>query len=525
MSDLTPVCPACGARLLPNPDGPGLWCQFCGVDHDDAGAQALAAQQRAQIAANGTYEPPIHQIGMPLELRRTLDSAWDSIRAGDLLSAGYVLRTALREYGDQADLWYLMSLATPDRGERLIYLDRALDAQPYHEYAWRDKGVLEGVIPAQDAAPLPEVDVDEAVTAESEAEACPICGGALAYSVAAGALVCGHCGHTPGKPLARAYRGGYDRLDNALLQRRFGFSREWKIGERVLVCQNCGAQLTLAGTTLSTQCRFCDSAHVLVRDAVGSFEEPDALLPFSVDRTEAARAVHARLSPDQRAQVVRGEVQGVYLPFWGFEGLASVSLPPDTRTDEWIATGVYPVHDALVCGVTQPHQAVLDELMPFDLGDLCRYDPRALALWPAQIYSVDAIQASITARAYVKYAARLHAQGRRVPDVALARSDRTAYNPPDTLLWQVARVDIQGLNYRLVLLPVWMVTLTLDSGQHRPAAVNGQTGEAVISATFGQPDAIVAGRRDHMGVRDLPIEPLRGRQGVIRPLASRRTGA
>ncbi|HML23719.1 MAG TPA: hypothetical protein PKD09_18830 [Aggregatilinea sp.] len=510
MSEPAPMCPSCGARLLPNPGGQGLWCQFCGVVRTDAGAQAQAVRQRAQIEASRPYEPPTSLRDAPFELGRMLNNAWDSIRTGDLRSAEYVLSQALSEFGDQADLWYLMSLTTTDRGERLIYLDRALETQAYHEYAWRDKGVLEGVIPAQDAGPLPETDGDEPVSAESQTEACPICGGALAYDVAAGALICGHCGYTPGGPLARVYHGGYDPLDNALLQRRFGFSREWKIGARVLVCQNCGAQLTLAGTTLSTQCRFCDSAHVLVRDAVGSFEEPDALLPFSVDRAEAARAVHARLSPDQRAQVVRGEVQGVYLPFWGFEGLASVSVPAEMRTDEWIAGGVYPAHDVLVCGATQPHQAVLDELMPFDLGDLRRYDPRALALWPAQIYGVDVIQASIAARAYVKYAARLQAQ-----------TDRTDYNPPDTPLWQTARVVIEGLSYRLVLLPVWMVTLYLSSGQHRPAAVNGQTGEAVVSATFGQPETILAGRRDRTGVRDLPIEPLRGRQNVIRRIAPR----
>lgn len=522
MSETPPVCPSCGARLLPDPDGQGLWCQFCGAVRDDAGAQAQAARQRAQIAQGSPYEPPVRQVGMPYELRRTFDSAWDSLRAGDLRSAGYVLRAALNEYGDQADLWYLLSLTTPDRGERLVYLGRALDAQPYHDYAWRDKGVLEGVIPAREAGPLPDVDAGEPVAAESETEACPVCGGALAFDVAAGALLCGHCGYKPGGPLARAYHGGYDRLDNALLQRRFGFSREWKIGQRVLVCQNCGAQLTLVGTTLSTQCRFCDSAHVLVRDAVGSFEEPDALLPFAIDQNEAARAVRARLSPDQRAQVVRGEVQGVYLPFWAFEGLVSISVPPSATATGWLSAGVYPVHDALVCGATQPHQAVLDELMPYDLADLRRYDPRALALWPAQIYGVDVIQASITARAYAKYAARLQATGRRVPAVALARADSTAYNPPDTPPWQVARVEIQGLNYRLLLLPVWMVTLYLDSGQHRPAAVNGQTGEAVISATFGQPDAILAGRVDRTGVRDLPIEPLRGRQGVIRRIAARK---
>ena len=101
-------------------------------------------------------------------------------------------------------------------------------------------------------------------------------------------LVCGHCRYHPGGVRLPADRSGYDKLDNALLQRRFGFTREWKIGARVLVCQNCAAQLTLSGTTFSTQCPFCDSAHVLVQDAVGSFEEPDALLPFKIDRRAAA---------------------------------------------------------------------------------------------------------------------------------------------------------------------------------------------------------------------------------------------
>lgn len=516
MTDAPRSCPACGARLTPHPTDPGLWCQFCGTTRDDDAARAAADRLRADEAASARYRSPVRQIDMPLALRWALDNAWDSIREGDLHSAAYVLRLALKEHGDHGDLWYLMSLTTPDRGERLAYLERALAAQPYHEYAWRDKGVLEGVIPAGEAPPPPDVAADEAVAARSRTESCALCGGALAYDAALGALVCGHCGHRPGTAPARGYGGGYgggyDWLDNALLQRRFGFSREWQIGARLLVCQNCGAGLTLAGTTLSTQCRFCDSAHILIEDAVGSFEEPDALLPFSVDRVAAARAVHARLSPDQRAAVVRGEVQGVYLPFWAFEGLASITLPHDMDRTGLIRAGMYPVGGVLVCGATQPSQAVLDELMPYDLRALCRYDPRYLAQWPAQIYRVDVIQASITARAYVKHAARQQATGRRVPPLALARTDTGAYNAPNTPLWRAARVAVEGLNYRLILLPVWMVTLVFRDGSHRPAAVNGQTGEAVLSASFGQPDAILAGRADRTGLRDLPIEPLRGRR-------------
>ena len=174
--------------------------------------------------------------------------------------------------------------------------------------------------------------------------------------------------------------------------------------------------MTLSGTVLSAQCPFCDSAHVLVQDAVGSFEEPDALLPFKLDRRAAGQAVHNRLAPELRAQVERGDLVGVYLPFWAFEGLVSILMPLTATVLDALRPGAYPAHDVLVSGVAQPREAILAEVMPYDLHELVRYDHRYLAQWPAQIYSVDVIEASITGRAYIKYAARQQATGYPVPE-------------------------------------------------------------------------------------------------------------
>lgn len=516
MSDSLPRCPQCDARMTPSPDGQHVWCQFCGTTRDDAPALAQLAAYLERHPGGDGYRPPSRDYDMDLDQRRVLDDAWECIQEGDLPTARFLLRRALQRDDQFADAWYLLAQATQDPAERLLYLDKTLAIQPYHDYAWREKGVMEGVIPAQDAPTIEPV--DGAVAAESETQACSLCGGALAFDVAAGALLCAHCGHQVGAPVAGHYHGGYDRLDNALLQRRFGFSRAWDIGERVLVCQNCHAQLTLSGTALSTQCPFCDSAHVLVEDAVGSFEEPDALLPFKLDRAAAARAVHARLAPGLRGDVVRGELLGVYLPFWAFEGLVSVVIPPTAMIAEPVLGGAFPVSDVLVGGVERPAQAVLYELMPYDLDALVPYDPRFLAQWPAQIYRVDVIQASITGRAYIKHAARLQATGHSIPPVELARTDSNGYNPPDTPLWRVARVGIEGLNYRLLLLPVWMITLVLRSGAHLPAVVNGQTGEAIISAGFAGVAAILAGP-NRAPVQDLPLDAI-PRRDVIRPLAT-----
>jgi hypothetical protein len=506
--------------MTPAPDGDQLWCQFCGLARDDPDGL-----RRAKELFGGAreYDPPGRDYDMPETYRLRLDTAWKSIQEGDPRTAEHILRDTLFLYPTSADAWYLLSLMTADHGEKLLYLDRALDAQPYHEYAWRDKGALLGVIPAEQAPDLADApDPDAPIEAESETHACPQCGGALAFEAGIGALVCAHCGFRPGAAVGAggartgAVRGGFDDLDNALLQRRFGFSREWKIGARVLVCQNCGAQLTLAGTALSTQCPFCDSAHVLIQDAVGSFEEPDALLPFKLDRGAAAKAVH-RLAREAGLSIERGEMLGVYLPFWSFQGMAAVTTGENLLAAGVMRLGVFDVGEMLVSGATQPGQAAQYEMMPYDLRALVPYDPRTLARWQAQIYRIDVIQASLTARAYAKYVARRMAADRHFapPEIELARADSTAYNPPDTPFWRSARVEIEALRYRLLLLPAWMVTLILDNGARRPAIVNGQTGEAILAASFARPETIIAGP-GRPPVEPLPLEP--PRRAVIRPL-------
>ncbi len=498
MPTVLPRCPRCNALMIPS--GNQLWCQFCGQTRDDPDAQQRLEQYRATRTDQDGYEPPTRTL-LDDEQRHLLNEAWAWIQEGDFKAAQFLLRPAISHTANFADAWYLLSKTTTDPHERLLYLEQALAAQPYHEYAWREKGILEGVIPPGEGHLQDQPDPVDPVAATSETQNCPQCGGRLAYNAAVGLLVCQHCGFRPGQEARPAgITGGYQKLDNALLQRRFGFSKEWHIGKRVLVCQNCCAQITLSGSTLSARCPFCDTAHVLVQDAVGSFEEPDGLIPFRMDRKAAAQAIHERLDPAARELIASGDFTALYLPFWAF------SLTTTTLEDFMPFT--LGVKDVLVSGVIQPRQLVLTELMPYHLDDLIAYDHRYLATWPAQIYSVDAIQASITGWAYIKYAARRRTQGHVLPDIELARTDRP-YNQ-GAQLGDLDRARIKNLLYRLLLLPVWMVTLHMSDDTRRPAVVNGQTGEVVVSASFAQLETIIS-RRDPV-IRPLP------RRKVIRPL-------
>jgi len=234
----------------------------------------------------------------------------------------------------------------------------------------------------------------------------------------------------------------------------------------------------------------------MVRDAVGSFEAPDTLIPFALDRAAAARAAHERAPDTLRRQVARGTLVGVYLPFWAFASTVFVLAQPAAPAP-LLRPGVYAVNDALVSGVTRPPEAVLAALMPYDLDALIPYDPRILAHWSAQLYAIDAIQASLTARAHAQYQARCAASHIIVSPPAgdLARRDSHDYAPPASALWRGVQTTLDEIHYRLILLPVWLVTLDLRDGSHLPAYVNGQTGEAILSGSFAQPERIVAGPR------------------------------
>ena len=517
-----PACPHCNARLLPHPDGSGLWCQFCGYVSADPQAQALAEQVRANSPAND-YLPPYRDWRIDAVALDLLNRAWQAIQAGDRLSASYMLREMRSSYPTLADIWYLLSLTTDDRGEKLQYLLNALELQPYHEYAWRDKGILEGAIPASEAPPLPDPAPDTPVTASSETPDCPLCGGRMAYDAAAAALVCAHCGHREGALPRRAdsRRRGYRKLEHAQLRRHFGFSQEWHISNRVLICQNCHAQITLGGGALTGHCLFCDSPHVLLSDAVGSFEAPDALLPFSIDRRAAARALQEVLPDPLREQIERGTLAGVYLPFWAFESVALVRMPIASAGMAVVQPGVYPVRDALVAGTPHPPDTVLDALMPYHLDALVPYEPRYLAHWQARLYDIDVMQASLTARAHARHQARLAATGQIAlpPAGDFARSDPRAYTPPENWAWLASQIAVDEMYYRLILLPVWFVTLQQRNGQTIPAYVNGQTGEAVLSGSFAHSEQIVARRSQPASPLAGQIAPLpRQRRSVIRPL-------
>ena len=166
-------------------------------------------------------------------------------------------------------------------------------------------------------------------------------------------------------------------------------------------------------------------------------------------------------------RVSRLDYSGVFLPFWTFDIYGS-ALIRDAAEDQ--PAGLPPqklevseqVRNAFIPGVTSPPRKALLQIADYDPGEAIAYTPKLLAKFAAELYQIEFDRASLDARErFREHVTRRHKNPN--PDVR-----RTIFS-------QVDHMDM-----RLLLLPVWVVTVTEDDGDKRLALFNGQTGRFVL---------------------------------------------
>jgi ribosomal protein L37AE/L43A len=408
---------------------------------------------------------------------------WD-----EALKSFYRALDAQRDFVD-AHLW--IARLVDDPAVQREHLKSVLAYNPGHLEAMRELMILDGRLPPD--APHPndlhtepiQREAGGAVGTVTQNLRCARCGSPnMATDIPTGLLLCDSCGYIDENG-QRSSTPGEEMLLTALLQRRSEPVR-WVIGERLLHCNSCGAERTIPARKLSERCPFCNSNHIIEKDALGSFQQPDGLVPFKITRKEAATAIKERLDSWMERvkgwfinnRIRRATVEGVYLPFWIFDASVQVQRvtilsssnqrydylrqhrtyqPPYQR--ETFSDGALNV---LVCAVESPPRLLTERLGGYDLGEMSAYAPQMLARYPAELYSIDFDRASLMARSKI------------------GRSMREKY----ALTTSGASVNINthvlSMIFRLVLVPVWVATLYEVDGDIRSALVNGQTGQVAL---------------------------------------------
>jgi len=219
-------------------------------------------------------------------------------------------------------------------------------------------------------------------------------------------------------------------------------------------------------------------------DALGSFEQPDIIVPFSVNAQAARQLVSERLN--SRMERVKGwfadnrvdslNLVPVYLPFWVYDVIAEVSrtvqVKVNTERNGQLRSFVQPysneryaelINDVFVPASTQPTRKMLFELGRYKLANAAPFKPDYIAQRSAELYSIDFDKAAMDVHEIV---------GGRMRE---KYSTRESSNEEITVF-----TLIKSMSFTLALLPVWIFTLIEKDGDVRSVLVNGQNGRVVL---------------------------------------------
>ncbi len=423
-----------------------------------------------------------------MRLEGRVQDAQFALGRGDTAAARAALQAALDLHNLSDNLWLFLAALAENPAEQRDYLEEALARNPQNQIAVEALLRLDGRLVPAETTPAGDGTLEPGEIAGRQIK-CPRCGGRLGYHAGDKCVVCRSCGYRilDADDLKRTQDA--TALQIALLQRKYA-ARPWNIGARWLRCTSCGAITTLSRLALTTTCRFCDSQHVVRESANLRFEQPDLIVPFSVDQQDAEARVQQHLKSGLRLitrlfadAVERIALQGVYLPFWIFDAEVSVNWSWTNAP----AHGQHPVllGDVLHFAADTPNARLLQRLEPFDVRRGVDYDPRLLAHFPAELYTRDIDRASLDVRSRLVREAMRRAR----PSLQLLqpgssyRSDSRlliVFDSDDDAGRLVLNATTRHMSYRLGLLPVWIGRLIEADGDTQPVLVNGQTGEVVL---------------------------------------------
>lgn len=252
---------------------------------------------------------------------------------------------------------------------------------------------------------------------------CPSCAGEMRFDPAAGLLKCVRCGHTQAPPQAPAPTAAHP-LEEFLA--KTGSDHLVTMSQQALEvnCEGCGSVVTFQPPEVAGACPFCGSNIVAQPKAADPLIAPDGVLPAKVGKADAQgevrRWIESRwFAPNGLKRLARQDsIAGVYLPFWSYDADTLSQYTGERgeyywetetytetdsngneveRTRQVQRTAWYPASgqvsrnftDVLVAASKAVARDKLEALEPWDLDQLCAYDPSYLAGYKAQRYQLE----------------------------------------------------------------------------------------------------------------------------------------
>ena len=334
---------------------------------------------------------------------------------------------------------------------------------------------------------------------------CPACTGPLHFAGASGKLECEYCGASyevaeieamyaeKEKKAAEAQQAAEEQRsqqgaagdgawDTSGLQEDWGTDTD---SMRAYSCPSCGAELICDETTAATSCPYCGNPTVVPGQFSGQLK-PDYIIPFKLSKEDAVKALKAHYKGKfflPKSFITENhvqEIQGIYVPFWMFDGEAQGQARYAATRSTTYRSGDYEVtetehYDIYRSGAIAfekvPVDASgkmpddhMDSIEPFDYGELKPFSTAYLPGFLADKFDVTV--ADSQERADQRCTGTL---------VEALRNTVTGY---DTCTLTDSSVNLKRGKVHYALVPVWMLN-TKWKGKEFLFAMNGQTGKLV----------------------------------------------
>ena len=333
---------------------------------------------------------------------------------------------------------------------------------------------------------------------------CPACTGPLHFSGASGRLECDYCGtgydvseieaiyaHKE-EQAAAAQRRAEEKAARASEPESewdtSDMSGNWgadAAGMKSYTCPSCGAELICDESTAATSCPYCGNPTVVPGQFSGTFK-PDYVIPFKLSKEDAVKALREHykgkflLPRSFKDSNHIEEIQGVYVPFWMFDGRADGYAEFHTTLVHTYESGDYEITETdhfdvrragslsfqkvPVDASTRMPDAHMDAIEPFDYSELKPFSAAYLPGFLADKYDVDAEQSVERANERVKSSTEQEF-AKTVTGYASVTTEQSS-------------IKLSNGVAKYAMYPVWILNTTWK-GQKFTFAMNGQTGKFV----------------------------------------------
>ena len=305
---------------------------------------------------------------------------------------------------------------------------------------------------------------------------CPNCGGTMEFDPSLGKLKCIFCDS------AFTHEECADFFKNQQSQEAAKQAgSDWgSDGQdmKAFTCNTCGAEILTDENTGATRCPYCGNTTVIEAQFSGA-AKPDFVIPFAFSKQQAMakyKEYYEKKFLLPKAFLANNqveEIQGIYVPFWLFDGAVTIDAEfegADKReTDTEIIRDIYrSERRGTISFENVPADAskrmpdeIMDSLEPFKFSELKPFDMMFLPGFLAEKFDVEGDD-------------DLERAEKRVTATAKQRTMETVKHSEVTEIR--GKYDVNYTKKKYAMLPVWYLT-TSWNGKQWNFAMNAQTGK------------------------------------------------